>query len=207
MRGSAFLGIWLVSCLMMVGSSDAQQPAPVGQGERIPGGPSKEEPFRSWSLFLVCDPAWLHDKAALQGLHLRYKAFGDTTGPTHAAVWFEKSDGALDIKRGIGYCRKFALVPSEGPHIVVTTIHPDSWQPNHSKVVLAFGGRSPGEIQAQLTKLNDQIAVERLSQEELNSARWWQGWVRAVEGTCRWFDKVKWSVDAKALKVERSGVC
>jgi hypothetical protein len=33
------------------------------------------------------------------------------------------------------------------------------------------------------------------------------GGASALEAACRWLDNVKWGVDAKAAKVERSGIC
>jgi hypothetical protein len=89
----------------------------------------------------------------------------------------------------------------------VTTINPDRWKPGDSKIVLAFAGRSVQDIQSQLSKLNDQIAAQRLSQKELDSVAWWSTWTEIIETTCNWLSKVKWSVDAKVAKVERSGIC
>ena len=75
----------------------ARVPTPFNQ--RIP-----EDGHKSWSLFLVCDPAWLHPEKqkALLDLRLRYWLFGDTTGPQHAAVWFTREadpDSPLDSDR------------------------------------------------------------------------------------------------------------
>lgn len=191
-----------------------------------PRQPIPREPFNSWSLFLVSDPAWLlpSQESVFLDLKVRYIAFGKATGPTHAAVWFEpfvpsrirddgkvlswkNIQGAVDIERNIEYCRRFNLTPSEGPHIVVTTIHPDDWHAGDPAVVLAFAGQSARVIQAQLSKLNDQIAAGRLSQEELNSVRWWTAWQQLIESACKWLKGVKWTVDAKAFKIEKSGVC
>jgi len=152
-------------------------------------------------------------EAALSDLQIRYRAFGETTGPSHAAVWFERVveqrqvPGSIDVSRNVQYCTKFQLVPSEGPHVVVTTIHPDQWKLGDSKIVLAFAGRSVQDIQGQLSKLNDQIAAKNLSQNKLDSAAWWSAWAEIMETTCNWLSKVKWSVDAKVVKIERSGVC
>jgi hypothetical protein len=194
---------------------------PLKPRQQIPGAP-----FNSWSLLLVCDPAWLLPslKSELVDLQVRYIAFGKTTGPAHAAVWFEpfipsliREDGkvlswsivpgSVDIEQNIEYCRRFNLIPSDGPHIVVTTIHPDRWQAGDPAVVLAFAGRAARDIQAQLSKLNDQIAAGRLSQEELNSVRWWTAWQQLIESACKWLKGVKWVVDVKVLKIEKSGVC
>jgi|GEM_PF-2445780 hypothetical protein len=202
--------VMLLSFLVLESEALGQAPVPLKPHQTIPG-----KPFTSWSLFLVCDPAWLlpGQETALRDLQVRYRAFGDTTGPSHAAVWFEnvvagqQVTGSVDVGRNVEYCRKFQLVPSEGPHVVVTTIHPDQWKAGDSKIVLAFAGRSAQDMQGQLSKLNDQIAAQRLSQKELDSVAWWSTWTEIIETTCTWLSKVKWSVDAKVAKVERSGIC
>jgi hypothetical protein len=182
----------------------ARVPIPFNQG--IP-----EQGFKSWSLFLVCDPAWLHPEkqAALLDLRLRYWFFGDTTGPGHAAVWFTKQadpDSALDTDRMRKYCEAFQLVPSQGPHIVVTTIHPDRWAAGESRVVLALQG-SATDAQRKLTKLNDLITQEKLSQQQMDSELWWAGLLRAIEAACQWLDKLEWGVEVKAVQLKRTGVC
>jgi hypothetical protein len=204
------LSVVLLSLLVLESRAFGQAPVPLKPHQTIPG-----KPFTSWSLFLVCDPAWLlpGQEATLRDLQVRYRAFGDTTGPSHAAVWFEsvvagrQVTGSADVGRNVEYCRKFQLVPSEGPHVVVTTIHPDQWKPGDSKILLAFAGRSAQDIQGQLSRLNDQIAAQQLSQKELDSVAWWSAWTEIIETTCTWLSKVKWSVDAKVAKVERSGIC
>ena len=204
------LYVMLLSLLVLESRAFGQAPVPLKPYQTIP-----DKPFTSWSLFLVCDPAWLlpGQEQALRDLQGRYRAFGETTGPLHAAVWFERVveqrqvPGSIDVNRNVEYCAKFQLVPSEGPHVVVTTIHPDQWKLGDSKIVLAFAGRSVQDIQGQLSRLNDQVAAKQLSQKKLDSVAWWNGWAEIIETTCSWLSKVKWSVDAKLFKVERSGVC
>ena len=54
--------------------------------------------------------------------------------------------------------------------------------------------------------VNDQVAAKQLSQKKLDSVAWWNDWAEIIETTCSWLSKVKWSVDAKVVKIERSGV-
>lgn len=188
MRSRA-LSTVLGSLVLLSAHASAQERVPIRWNQQIP-----TEGYQSWSLFLVCDPGWLHPERAepLLDLRRRYWFFGDTTGPTHAAVWFTKKadpDSPLDIERMRQYCDRFQLVRSEGPHIVVTTVHPDRWAPADSRIVLAFNGLPARDIQEKLSKLNDKIALGKLSQEELDSERWWAVWVgcsnRPVAGSTR----------------------
>ena len=201
------LSVVLASLALWSIHASAQAPAPVPVHQRIPTAG-----YQSWSLFLVCDPGWHHpDQAdALRDLRRRYGLFGETTGPTHAAVWFttqEDPNSPLDIERMSAYCEKFGLIPSEGPHIVVTTVHPDRWTATDPKLVLTFQGRSASEIQAKLSQLNDQIALRKLSQEALDSEPWWRAWVAVLDPVCSWLDKFKWGIDVKIFQIEREGVC
>ena len=218
------LALWLalLAALTPV-AAFAQAPVPV-YGD----GPIPETGFTSWSLFLMCNPEWLLKKQeqALQSVFEAYLAFAMATGPRHAAVWLIKPRRAgksplwgnpenLDIDRSVYFCQKIRLVPSEGPHVVVMTTHPDRWTPENptegSKgdpfVVLALGGSEPNDAIRLLRKLNDQVVMERLSRRDLNSVQYWQSWVRVFETGCRLFDKVKFTVKASVVSIEKTGVC
>jgi hypothetical protein len=224
----ARIGSLMVSAMLILGMLDrppaaAQAPTPV-----YGNGPIPDSPFTSWSLFLMCNPEWLLKKQEpiLRSVFEAYLAFALTTGRRHAAVWFVKPKPAgngppwanpenIDVERSVYYCQRFKLDPSEGPHIVVTTTHPDRWAPGtpspgangDSFVLLALGGSEPDDIVRLLKKLNDQVLVEKLSQRELDSAQYWQSWVRVLESACRFFDKVKFTVRAKIVDVEKTGLC
>jgi hypothetical protein len=194
-------------------------------------GPIPDQPFRTWSLFLMCNPEWLLDQKAeaLGKVFDAYLAFGRTSGRDHAAVWFVNQKMGvgdpgrvaadpknIDVERSVTYCQRFGLVPSEGPHVVVTTTYPDRWVASTTApegtgdpiVVVALGGSSPDDIVELLKRLNDQIATERLSAKEIASEQYWRSWVRALENVChRVFDKAKFTVTAKVFSIERTGLC
>ena len=48
------------------------------------------EHYKSWSLFLVCNPAWVvpEGESNLESLYTRFRAFGQALGPEHLAVCF-----------------------------------------------------------------------------------------------------------------------
>jgi hypothetical protein len=50
--------------------------------------------FKTYSLFLVCNPQWLDPakNAGLLQLYRQFQSFGRAIGDDHAAVWFWKSD-------------------------------------------------------------------------------------------------------------------
>lgn len=220
------IAVFLIATLCWAGHSFAQSPVAVFGGGAIP-----EQGFTSWSLFLPCNPTWVQDKqaAVLRGVFDAYVSLGRTTGARHAGVWFVTGhqpagpartvfaqDAAnLDVERSVAYCQRFKLVPSEGPHVVVLTTHPDKWTgPSDGStpagdpmVTLALGDTDSRDISRLFEKLTDQIHAERLSQKPLTSSQYWLSWVRVLETGCKLFDKAKFTVTAKFVQVEKTGIC
>jgi hypothetical protein len=129
--------------------------------------------FKTYSLFLVCNPQWLDPakKAGLLQLYRQFETFGRAIGDDHAAVWFwksnsfEHSDAALaqivDVERSVRFCQAWKLTPSEGPHLVITSTYPDeshlsSGLPKDS-AVYKLGDMAPPNISALLAKLTDEL--------------------------------------------------
>src|SRR6266850_8239395 len=109
----------------------AQLPVVVTPTGPIPKG------FKTYSLFLICNPRWLDpgNDVDLLELYKQFQIFGDAIGRDNAAVWFrqpgnhEHSNAFLptgvDIDRSIRFCEAWKLKPSEGPHIVIMSTYPD----------------------------------------------------------------------------------
>jgi hypothetical protein len=199
-------------------------PASVGAQARwdpgVAGQPLPDAPFRTWSLFLVCNPEWLlaEKQGELAQLYERFRAFGDAIGPRHLAAWFwkrpprlgsERIAEDLDVDRSSEYCVRLGVRPSEGPHVVVTIVYPERWQPGEARVVLAVNGLPAKQLTKLISTLTDQIMAEKLSQEELDSERYWRSWARALEalgaGLATYVKKVTLSIDTKVVKLEIIG--
>ena len=172
--------------------------------------------YQSWSLFLISNPAWLLEERRqdLQGLYWNFEAFGRAIGDDHAAVWFWKDGRGLtpdnvDVERSSRYCAKFNLLPSEGPHILVTTTYPDLDALAGDYYVLKLNGAKPEDITLLLSKLADQVLVEGLDQWALDSEQYWRAWVRvfktAGRGLTSFIKRVTLTVDTKFFKVEIEG--
>lgn len=195
-----------------------------GQDTKPLFGPEDSIPkdYESWSLFLLCNPVWLLDsrKSNVVNLYYQFEAFGASIGPKHAAIWFWKSRDShelfqgnkavtdiVDASRSSIFCEKYGLLPSEGPHVLVTTSHPDGAPGDHS--ALKLNGLDTDDINVLLAKVADQLLVKGLQQEELDSERSWQLWKGAVENafaaSAGWIKKVVFTIDTKFLKVEITG--
>ncbi len=93
--------------------------------------------YRSWSLFLVCNPEWLATEkvADLDDLFRTFEHFGAAIGDDNLAIWFRKSNfhrtkvavnvrDTVDLERSSKFCKAWRLPPSRGPYVVVTTEYP-----------------------------------------------------------------------------------
>ena len=132
-------------------------------------GPTDEIPrnsYRSWALFLVCNPDWVTERRSgdLANLYWAFKRFGDAIGPRNLAVWFWKEQmrvtdprlgDNVNVARAAAYCSSLSLIPSRGPFIVITTGHPgaDSVPPAHG--IFELGDLQPEQIGKLLLRLTD----------------------------------------------------
>ena len=147
--------------------------------------PATGMPFKTWSLFLVCSPTWLGgpEQHRIEDLFLQFKIFGDVIGPHNLAVWFAPSPyqpspevWSLDVDRNVTTCERYGLLPSESPHILVTTTDPDSEIAGQSFWALSLAWQSDESMLRLLSRLADQILVKGLNQEEIDSERYWNLW-------------------------------
>ena len=185
--------------------------------------------FKTYSFFLVCNPQWLvpEKSGGLYQLYQQFETFGRTIGDDNAAVWFWKSkrsahDPALaenvDVERSVRFCKAWKLKPSEGPHLVVTTIYPDesdlsSGLPKGS-AVYGLGNMSSKEISDLLVKLTDALVEKgRVDGSLATAAAPLALWVRLLDATqrtinnfgCAWTFKIEAgpvNADLHACKAE-----
>ncbi|PYX82341.1 MAG: hypothetical protein DMG70_15405 [Acidobacteria bacterium] len=185
--------------------------------------------FKTYSLFLVCNPQWLAPEKSegLYELYKQFENFGRTIGDDNAAVWFWKTQQRahdptlaknVDVERSVRFCQTWKLKPSEGPHVVVTTVYPDesslsSGLPKGS-AVYGLGNMSPTEISGLLTKLTDELIEKgRVESPAATAAAPLALWVRLLDATqrtinsfgCSWTFKIEAgpvNADLHACKAE-----
>jgi hypothetical protein len=206
----------------------------------------------SWALFLICNPAWYlpknHEKVL--DLYQQFVAFGRAIGSQNVAIWFWKDlprgtiepfwykDGpstwvtfAVDETRNSRYCQQYELLPSQSPHVLVTTHYPvlsndeqiektavlhtkeeqnpvSPEKPKHY-AALKLHGADPTEITSLLAKLADQVLVEGLNQHVIDSEQYWQSWIRivrqAAQSVSGLVDKVTLTLNTTLFKTEIKG--
>jgi hypothetical protein len=154
-----------------------------------PTGKIPRDSYKTWSLFLVCNPEWASPDRSrdVENLYWRYLAFGDAIGPDNLAVWFwkEKTDTKdprlaekIDLARSAEYCGALKEKPSDSPQLVVFYEYPDLAALPQEKGVFRFGGATPDDLATSFKDATDQllltgkVEVRRKTPQapELNSA-------------------------------------
>jgi hypothetical protein len=145
----------------------------VATDEAIP-----KDGYKSWSLFLVCNPEWIlaNGDDGIGKLFRAYKAFGKAIGPKNLAVWFSDPPGEAattentDIERMSTYCQKFGLLPSHTPQVVTVTKYPDD--PDLGGMIVANLNGNAENSARVLTDLTDELLKTGLNQTELQTSDW-----------------------------------
>lgn len=171
------------------------------------------EDYESWSLFLICNPAWIvqHRDEGIGSLFDQYKIFGDAIGPRNLAIWFwkepalEPSAELTDVSRSSEYCGKFKLLPSKGPYVLVTTQHPDA-QAVGDYFFISLNGLAPEDSADLLAQLTDQLLVSGLDQTGLDASTRWQRSLAAatalVSSIGSYFNQVSFTFNTGFFKAE-----
>jgi hypothetical protein len=138
----------------------------VGPTQQIPRGS-----FKTWSLFLICNPDWATpDKSKdLATLYGRFRPFHEAIGPDNLGVWFWKrpmpvSDpnlgGNIDIARSAAFCAEIGKPPSQGPYLVITTDYPDLANFPKDRAIFELGSLPPADLAKLLNNLTDQLLLQ-----------------------------------------------
>jgi hypothetical protein len=151
----------------------ARGPGQVGAEVDVVGstGSIPKDRYKTWSLFLVCNPKWLTPdmSADLYRLYKQFKSFGWTIGDDNLAVWFwkEKKSGHdpdladnVDVERSIKFCKLYNLAPSAGPHLLIVSSYPDLTKAPGEHGDYELGPKSPKEITDLLGKLTDELLLK-----------------------------------------------
>jgi hypothetical protein len=213
MRGNPMI-LAMIVFLLLVLPSTVFAPAKVRvlPDEAIPKG------FKTYSLFVNCNPSWSDPEKQQdqQRLFVQFEAFGDAIGKDNAAVWFlQKPIGhqgsgrvvTLDSSRSSTYCKKFHLLPSQGPHVLVLAVHPNAEGATLAdRVIVALHGYSSDKVQHFLNVLTNQLLVTGLSQKEVNSEQYWITWKqilsKAADTVGGLLNRTTITIDTKFLKAE-----
>lgn len=191
-----------VLCIVVCGLLFARSLRAQAVSELVTSDQPIPEDCKSWSLFLICNPAWVVPEGAsnLESLYSQFQAFGGVLGPEHVAVWFwsrewswdeqEELHTAVDVVRSSAFCSLLDLPLGDSPYVVVTTeypgearvsTYPETFHKPENFYVLALNGVPASEATELLTRLANQIVAERLTEVDLGSEGYWRRWQQIFE--------------------------
>jgi hypothetical protein len=183
--------------------------------------------YKTWSLFLVCNPDWVAPEKStdLANLYRRFKSFGDAIGRDNLAVWFWKrqvrvSDPRLaenvDVARSAEFCGALGRAPSKGPYLVVTHTYPNVAAFPAERAIFELGGLQPADLAKLLNTLTDRLLLQGRVDAAMAAAPGSTPpsdatappslWIRLLEGTRQsmigFGCKVKLQIDTGLLTAE-----
>ena len=210
--------------VLIAAAASSDSAAGLAHAISVSTSPIPREPFKSWSLFVVCHPAFFLPGAAnqLEQLYQQFLAYGQAIGPDNVAVWFrqEAPDGEkiLDTDRNTKFCARLKLPPSQSPYVIFTTTYPGEGLsaeypntfPSRSDLghysVLSLNGTSPTDTMRILASLADEVVASKLTSASFDSAEYWSIWRQVYlavrDETAGLFDRVTLKIDAGLIKAD-----
>jgi hypothetical protein len=181
------------------------------------------EGYKTWTLFLVCDPAWLQNSANsnanLKLLHDQFIGLGNALGARNATIWFFRRSSTdpsdYDGERASDYCATYRLTAEANPVVVVTTKYPVPFggyallEATGNCVHVSLHGLNSADADTLLGLLSDQIRLGKLDQQQIDSKEYWLSWESLLKNTLTKAGKlghgVTIEIDTRVLKVHFSG--
>jgi hypothetical protein len=181
--------------------------------ELVPAGQPIPKGFKTWSLFLVCNPAWLGDDAAsktrMATLHSAFLGFGRSLGSQNAAVWFTTSAGTpadYDADRASDFCETYRLESNRSPYIVVSGDYPTTVGAPGDFISVSLVGLDADNVLKLLGQLSDLIRVAQLDRAKMDADRYWRGWAQVLEDGAAAAGKIakgfSFTVDTRVIKIK-----
>jgi hypothetical protein len=110
-----------------------------------------------------------------------------------------------DVSRSSEYCERYKLLPSQSPHVLVTTRHPDA-EVVGDYFYVSLSGLSANDSADVLAKLTDQLLVTGLDQPQLDASTRWSRTLAAAAAVVNqagsYFNKVSFSFNTAFFKAE-----
>jgi len=217
MLPSAGLRRILLSAAVLLGvgtqhlqAEETRSPLVVPSGEPIPKG------FKTWSLFLVCNPAWLGEdatsKTRMVTLHSAFIGFGRSLGTKNAAVWLTTATGDptdYDADRASDFCETYGLKSNRSPYVVVSGDYPVAAGAPGDFAAIALAGLDTDNMLMLLGQISDRIRAAQLDRDQMGSDLYWRRWVQVLQDSvaaARQVAKaISFTVDTRFVKVEFDG--
>lgn len=145
-------------------------------------------------------------------LHSAFLGFGHSLGTKNAAIWLTTANGGLsdyDGDRAGDFCGTYGLSSNRSPYVVVTGNYPTVSGAPGDFVAISLAGLSTENIEYLLGQLSDLVRASKLDQDEMDSDRYWRGWVQVLQESetvaAKIAKGVSFSVDTRVVKVKFDG--
>lgn len=173
--------------------------------------------YETWSLFLICNPAWASPDAyeRIETMWRAFTGFGRAIGDDHLAVWFwrraprwggEELVEDVDVERATRYCDLYDLLPSRSPHVLVTTSYPTLEERVEEYGTVELAGAEPGEITQFMISLADALYADDLARLDPQTETFWFRLFEAIRAPIRRLgEDVAVTIESGPLKLEWSG--
>ncbi len=172
--------------------------------------------YRTWSLFLICNPSWASPDAyeRIEDMWQAFTGFGRAIGEDHLAVWFwrrpprwggEDLVEDVDVERATRYCDLYDLRPSRSPHVLVTTSYPTDTVRVEEYGTVELAGAGPAEIRQFLISLADALYADDLASLDPASETFWFRLFQAIRAPIRRLSEdVSVTIESGPLKLQWS---
>lgn len=176
-----------------------------------------DDGYETWSLFLICNPAWASPDAyeRLESMWRAFVGFGRAIGDDHLAVWFwrrpprwgtEDLVDDVDVERATRWCDLYDLRPSESPHVLVTTTYPTLDERVEEYGTVELAGAEPAQITDFMVELADVLYEGDLASLDPQTESFWFRLFEAIRSPIRSLgEDVAVTIQSGPLKLQWSG--
>ena len=158
---------------------------------QIPVNDNNGTAYKSWSLFLVCNPEWVNNIRSNEIPYLRknFMSFATAIGQHNLAVWFRSNETNvgeinIDFDACATLCEAYHLDPAKSPHILVTTKHPKEILAQDGTVsytAISLANLNTNQTLKLLKGITYDVQKQRISQRDVDSEIYWRSWLSTMD--------------------------
>ena len=112
-------------------------------------------------MFLFPSSTWLDETKEVEVIKKAFIAFGDAIGPKHLAVWFLDDGQQISLERSKHFSDQLNLNYSDGPFVIVSSVHPNNLLPRSNPVIIKLHGIPAARIVDILNILEQDLRTAR----------------------------------------------
>lgn len=178
---------------------------PLRSLQDIPRYDALGKEYKSWTIFVVCNPRWIGRSTQINDLYDKFMRFGNAIGDSDVAIWTATRRGGYDSNAGARFCRRLRLDPARGPHLITTTMWPGLAGRPARYMRVSFANASPAVSEDLLEELTRQVIQQDFDRDKINTLDGWSRIRDAARGfmefACPIVNRVSVSINTPVVKV------